>query len=343
VVVLDEASLVNTRTYHRLQQHVLAVDGKLALIGDPHQLPEIGAGGVFAALAERPETIRLAGNQRQQEPWEREALRRLRDGDPVTALDAYAAHDRVHTAPSRPDLLATIARDYEQHADNGEDVLVLAARRRDVTTLNTAIRSELLANGRLGDDELVVASPDGIAAYRAGDRMLVTVNDRQRGLIHGARGTVAAVHPRSGRLELALDGGNEISLDDQQLSNGALTYGYAATVHKAQGLTVDTTLVYGLGPMTKEHGYVAMSRGRIANHLYLADDIDSPVDCGPPRAMPDRDSRALTSELIERLRESHRQQLASRQRSDDPWRRDEQWHELQRYFRDEGRGFGRSR
>jgi ATP-dependent exoDNAse (exonuclease V) alpha subunit len=342
VVVLDEASLVNTRTYHRLQQHVLAADGKLTLVGDPHQLSEIGAGGLFAALAEPPETIRLTGNQRQQEPWEQNALRRLRDGDPITALDAYTAHDRVHTAPSRPDLLATIARDYRQHADSGENVLVLAARRNDVAALNRSIRDELIANGRLGGDELMVATPDGLTAYRAGDRILVTVNDPRRGLVNGARGTVAAVHPRSGQLDLQLDTGTQVTVDQPRLANGGLTHGYAATVHKAQGLTVDTTLVYGLGPLTREHGYVALSRGRISNHIYLATDTGSPDDCGPPRTTPDRDEHSLTAELIERLRDSQRQQLAAHQQPDDPWRRDDDYHR-QHYTHDLDRGYGRSR
>ena len=29
----------------------------------------------------------------------------------------------------------------------------------------------------------------------------------------------------------------------------------------------------GLGPLTREHGYVALSRGRISNHIYLATDL----------------------------------------------------------------------
>ncbi len=133
---------------------MLAADGKLTVVGDPHQLPEIGAGGLFAALAERSETIQLTGNQRQQETWEQDALRRLRDGDPITALDAYTSHNRVHTTPCRPDLLARIARDYQRHVDAGEDVLVLAARRRDVFALNNAIRKPpsrrfLATGGRL--------------------------------------------------------------------------------------------------------------------------------------------------------------------------------------------------
>lgn len=171
-------------------------------------------------------------------------------------------------------------------------------------------------------------------------RSFVTVNDRQHALVNGAHGTIAAIHPHSWRLALAVDNGTRVSLDPQQLATGALSYGYAATVHKAQGLTVDTTLVYGLGQITREHGYVALSRGRTANHLYLADDTDSPIECGPPRTSPDGDDRALTSELIERLRDSRRQQLASRQTPDDPWRRDDVWRGLQRYSRDHDRGYG---
>jgi conjugative relaxase-like TrwC/TraI family protein len=343
VIVLDEASLVNTRTYARLQAHVVAADGKLTLVGDPHQLPEIGAGGLFAALAERPETIRLSGNQRQQEPWEREALRQFRDGDPVTALDAYTAHDRVHTAPSRGDLLTAIARDYCHHTHAGQDVLVLAARRSDVTALNHAIRDQLAATGALGGSEVTITTPTGGRSYRNGDRVLITVNDRSRGLTNGARGTVTALSPTRGHLVVRLDDSSQVHLDRAWLETGGLDHGYATTVHKAQGLTVDTTLVYGLGPLTREHGYVALSRGRVANHLYLAADTDNPTECRPPRANPDRDERSLTSELIERLRDSRRQQLAAHQQPDDPWRRDDDWHHRTPHGDELDRGYGRGR
>jgi ATP-dependent exoDNAse (exonuclease V) alpha subunit len=70
------------------------------LVGDPAQLPEIGAGGLFAALTHHPNTITLTDNRRQAEAWERCALADLRAGDPDAAVAAYAAHGRVHTAPT---------------------------------------------------------------------------------------------------------------------------------------------------------------------------------------------------------------------------------------------------
>ena len=88
----------------------------LVLVGDPAQLPEIGAGGLFAALARHHDTIRLTDNQRQAEAWERRALADLRAGDPEAAVAAYAEHGRVHTAP--PDQLADrIVEDYLRLTD----------------------------------------------------------------------------------------------------------------------------------------------------------------------------------------------------------------------------------
>lgn len=46
------------------------------------------------------------------------------------------------------------------------------------------------------------------------------------------------------------------------------------TCHKAQGATVDVALLYGTAALTREAGYVALSRGRTANHLYVPDGTD---------------------------------------------------------------------
>ena len=84
----------------RCSPQTRAAGGTLVLVGDPAQLPEIGAGGLFAALARHPDTITLTDNRRQTEAWERRALADLRAGDPDAAVAAYAGHGRVHTAPA---------------------------------------------------------------------------------------------------------------------------------------------------------------------------------------------------------------------------------------------------
>ena len=79
--------------------------------------------------------------------------------------------------------------------------------------------------------------------------------------------------------------------------------GYASTIHGAQGATVDTTHTVIAGTESRQGLYVALSRGRHANHLYLSDDepapdgfaLDLPADHGPREVLTrilERDDRA---------------------------------------------------
>ena len=49
--------MVDSATLARLIDHAEAAEAKLVLIGDPAQLGEIEAGGLFAAIAERTEPV----------------------------------------------------------------------------------------------------------------------------------------------------------------------------------------------------------------------------------------------------------------------------------------------
>lgn len=214
VLLVDEASMVDTRTLAHLLQHTRTADATLVLVGDPAQLPEVGAGGLFAALARHPDTVTLTDNRRQAEAWERRALGDLRAGDPDAAVAAYADHGRVHTAP--PDQLADrVVDDYLHHLDDmGESeaadpesrrVVMLEVRRRDVADLNDTARARLLAAGRLGPDPVTAGHGDSAREYRAGDQVMVTANDHQLGLLNGTHATVTTIDPRRRTITLATE------------------------------------------------------------------------------------------------------------------------------------------
>jgi hypothetical protein len=91
-------------------------------------------------------------------------------------------------------------------------------------------------------------------------------NARRLGVINGTRGTVVGLDGT----DLIIDvGGTPRTLSKEYLSAGHLDYGYATTVHKAQGATYDRAFVLATESLTKEAGYVAMSRARISTELFV--------------------------------------------------------------------------
>jgi hypothetical protein len=323
VLVVDEAGMVGTRTLHRLLVLAETTGTKLVLVGDPKQLPEIDAGGLFATLARQDAVTTLVGNQRQQQRWEQRALRELRDGDVVRALAAYRRHQRLRIGDTIEDLTERLLEDYEQHLtrhDPGQ-VLVVASSRGDARRLNAQLRQRLLAEGRLGQEELRIELGNGAhRGYRRGEQVLASWNDYRLGLLNGTRGTVTDLDLDRRAVTVRLDDGRTLHLDADYLSRGHLTHGYALTAHKAQGVTVDVALLWGTHALTRETGYVALSRGRQGNYLYSTWDllrretglVDS--DLHPPRlrSQPDATARRglARAGLAERLTTSGAQRTA---------------------------------
>ena len=158
VLVVDEAGMVGTRQLAELIALTQRHQTKLVLVGDPHQLPEIDAGGLFAALAKDLPAASLVGNQRQRARWERAALAELRDGDVPAAVRAYRRHGRLKIGADSTEQTERIVADYraarEQHGPG--QVLVVTSSRADARRLNAVVRDALLADGRLGPRELRV-------------------------------------------------------------------------------------------------------------------------------------------------------------------------------------------
>ncbi len=277
VVVVDEASLVGTRHLGQLLQHTARAGGRVLLVGDPAQLPEIDAGGLFRHLAgpdHHPAVLR--GNQRQQHPWEITALDQLRNGHIQTALDAYCAHDRITLAHGMEELHEQLVGDYLAHtaaaASPGEmrETVVLATRRDDVRALNTRIRKGLQKAGRLAPDSLSVTTAEGRLSLAVGDQIILirTTPDADGArVLNGTRGQITHASPDDIRFED--DTGQQHTLSPTTAGQ-SVQHGYALTVHKAQGLTAITALVLADG-LTHNAAYTALSRGREHNQLYLHD------------------------------------------------------------------------
>ena len=98
LVVVDEASLADTRTLAELVAQAQAADAKVLLVGDHLQRGAVAAGGAFGMLARRSPTAELTSLWRFTQPWEAHASLALRHAQPE-ALDTYQQHGAISAGP----------------------------------------------------------------------------------------------------------------------------------------------------------------------------------------------------------------------------------------------------
>jgi len=279
VVVVDEAGMVGTRHLAAVCDLVEQAAGKLILIGDAHQLPEIDAGGLFGALTRRLPTIELTDNVRQEHEWERVALTELRDGSTDRAIDAYREHKRLVVGQDRRATIARAVDDWYRHVVASGDPtagLLIAADNQTVADLNDKARTRLAASRRLTGPILTT----GEHTFQAGDRILCLRNQARLDVHNGDLGTVTTVNPDAGSATVRLDRDPEPrELPAWYLNDGHVDYGYALTGHKAQGVTTSRTFAVFTASTDREWAYVALSRGRKANTLYLANLTPGDEEC----------------------------------------------------------------
>jgi conjugative relaxase-like TrwC/TraI family protein len=272
VIVLDEAGMVGTRQLHELVRAAKRSMATVVLVGDHRQLPEIEAGGAFLGLGREVGAIELTENRRQVERWEREALDELRSGTVGKAVVAFDAHERIHLGQSAPSTREEMVRDFAKAYLEGASARMYALTRHDVDELNLLAREELRRAGRLGNDVMSVAG----RSFALADDVLFCRNDRRLAVMNGTRGTVIGLGDGGG-LRVMTDEGERLATRDY-LEAGHVAHGYASTVHKAQGATVDRAFVLGSDAIYREAGYVAMSRARERTDLYV---VTSAFDLSP--------------------------------------------------------------
>jgi conjugative relaxase-like TrwC/TraI family protein len=98
VLLVDEAGMVDSRNLARLIDRAREAEAKLVLIGDPAQLGEIEAGGLFASVAARTEPIVLDEVIRHRHDLDRESAKLIREGEGREALATYFQEGRVGVA-----------------------------------------------------------------------------------------------------------------------------------------------------------------------------------------------------------------------------------------------------
>ena len=292
LVIIDEASLAGTLSLDRITHLAQDAGAKVLLVGDYAQLQSVDAGGAFAMIArDRADTPELVDVHRFTHAWEKTASLELRHGR-TAAIDTYLAHQRI--ADGDAEAMTDAAYNaWRADRDAGLVSVLIAETHDDVTALNGRARADLILNKTLNPDREVELR-DGTAAG-VGDTIITRLNKRElRTLVgrdwvrNGDIWTVTAVGD-DGTITIARDYGTGTTVGDDgtikarrrgRRFGGSIVLpasyvaehvdlGYAVTAYRAQGITTDSTHVLVEPTSTRETFYVAMTRGRHANHAYV--------------------------------------------------------------------------
>ena len=286
VFVIDEAGMVGSKQLSRFISEADRAGAKIVLVGDPEQLQPIGPGAAFRAVAERVGFVGLEDIRRQREGWQRAASVDFGRHRTAEGLAAYAERGAVRLEETgeraRDAIVRDVAADMEARPDGSR--LVLAHRRVDVQDLNDAIRAMRKERGELAG-ERVYRTSEGERAFAPGDRVLFRENNRELGVKNGMLASVERTHgvgeAEGDRLVMRLDSpkgpGQGRAVSVSMADYAAVDHGYATTIHKAQGATVDRAYVLASGTMDRHLVYVSMTRHRDGVQLYAGWDEFSDV------------------------------------------------------------------
>jgi hypothetical protein len=269
ILVIDEAGMIGSRQMERVISEAEKRGAKVVLVGDPEQLQAIEAGAAFRSIAERHGSVEITEVRRQHEDWHRDATRQLATGRTGEAIQAHQEHDAVHAAATRDDARRTLIErwDRDRATDSGASRIILTHTRDEVRALNAAARDRLRIADALGED-VTITTERGPRAFARGDRIMFLRNERDLGVKNGTLGTVESTSQV--RMAVQLDDGRSIAFDIKDYAN--IDHGYAATIHKAQGVTVDRTHVLATPGMDSHSAYVALSRHRDRVDLHYGQD-----------------------------------------------------------------------
>ncbi|KQZ73883.1 conjugal transfer protein TraA [Sphingopyxis sp. Root214] len=269
VLVIDEAGMVGTRQMERVLSHAADAGAKVVLVGDPQQLQSIEAGAAFRSLHERHGGVEIGEVRRQHEGWQREATRELATGRTGYAIRAYDEAGMVRAAETREVARTELVEswDRDRKRDPNGSRIILTHTNDEVRALNEAARDRMRASGDLGD-EVILKVERGDRVFASGDRIMFLRNERSLGVKNGTLGTVERVSEQ--HMAVSTDDGRRVAFDTKDYRD--LDHGYAATIHKAQGMTVDRTHVLATPGMDSHGAYVAMSRHRDGLALHYGRD-----------------------------------------------------------------------
>lgn len=273
VVLVDEAGMAGTLLLDKILADAAAAGAVVRLLGDPHQLAAVEAGGALRLIAQAGGAVELDQLHRFRVPGEADASLVLRDGqDNRAAFDWYRSKGRI-VAGSYEAMCDMVFKAWANDLDQGRTSLMTAADTATVTALNLRAQAWHIQAGNVDTRQE--------AALRAGQRahvgdVIVTRLNRRRMTVRGGKDFVK--NGDTWTITKILPGGDVVVRHTQHRGRIRLPaaymaaqceLGYASTIHRSQGMTVDTSHALASARSNREGVYVQLTRGARTNRLYV--------------------------------------------------------------------------
>lgn len=269
VVMVDEAAMLDTKLMAMVTSHARASGAKLILAGDDRQLSSIERGGMFAALKQRYGAAALTEVTRQRKDDDRRATSMMADGNFHDAIAMYQAKGAITWTRTQDQARLALVKKWAADTASAPEKsrFVFAYTNIDVAELNADLRAVRRGRGELGPNHLLPTA-DGEQSFARGDRLQFTGTDKHAGLYNGMIGTIEEIKGTSVTLKLDGRGGERRMFDAAQFQT--FRHGYAGTIYKGQGRTLDQSYLYHSEHWRSAASYVALTRHREKAELFVA-------------------------------------------------------------------------
>ncbi|MFO3540904.1 Ti-type conjugative transfer relaxase TraA [Legionella pneumophila serogroup 1] len=291
VLIIDEAGMVDFASMAHLIQEAHKAGSKVVLIGDPDQLKPIQKGEIFRGIAGRTGYIELENIKRQQDLGDRQASLDLAKGDIDKAIQHYQDKGAITIADSKLQALEQVVTDWKQDLEitNMADTIMLSYTRKAVNQLNDLARESLIAENKLGEENIVYQGLERSLNISTGERLLFRENNKVLGVRNGDTATIKEINTLQMRVQL--DSGELLTIPKEYK---ALDYAYALTVHKSQGMTAKKVRVLiDSKYWDRNLSFVAMTRHKESLNIY-ADKENHPTE----QALKQTLSRSSTKDNV---------------------------------------------
>ncbi len=275
VLIIDEAGMVDFTSMAYLIKKAHKAGSKVVLIGDPDQLKPIQKGEIFRGIAACTGYIELENIKRQQDLGDRQASLDLAKGNIDNAIQHYQDKGAITIADTKPQAIEQVVADWKQDLEstNMADSIMLSYTRKAVNQLNDLARASLIAENKLGEENIVYQGLERSLMISTGERLLFRENNKVLGVRNGDTATVKEIDTQ--RMSVQLDSGELLTIPKEYK---ALDYAYALTVHKSQGMTAKKVRVLiDSKYWDRNLSFVAMTRHKEQLNIY-ADKENHPTD-----------------------------------------------------------------